>query len=96
MKIYNSNIEKAFNVYKKQQVRETTKVSSRISRKDEFNISDKAKEYQIAMNALKKVPDIRHEKVDEIRQQIKSGTYDIDSGKIAEKIYESINIDKKI
>lgn len=99
MKIFNSNngnIDKIIQAYRKQEVSKENTKSSRISRNDELSLSDVAKDYQLAMNAIKKVPDIRKEKVEAIKEQIRTGTYVIDAGKIAEKILEDVNFDKKV
>lgn len=99
MKIFNydnRNIDKIMQAYNKQEVSKGSTRSSRISRNDELRLSDVAKDYQLAMNAIKKVPDIRKEKVETIKQQIKTGTYVVDAGKIAEKMLEEINFDKKV
>jgi flagellar biosynthesis anti-sigma factor FlgM len=52
------------------------------------NISDGAKSraeaYQKALDIAKGTPDIREDRVASIKQQIKDGTYQIDSGKIAD------------
>lgn len=99
MKIFNSNngnIDKIIQAYRKQEVSKENTRSSRLSRNDELSLSDVAKDYQLAMNAIKKVPDIRKEKVEAIKEQIRTGTYIIDAGKIAEKMLEDINFDKKV
>lgn len=51
-------------------------------------ISDGAKSraeaYQKALDIAKNTPDIREDRVASIKQQIKDGTYQVDSGKIAD------------
>ncbi|WP_236914381.1 flagellar biosynthesis anti-sigma factor FlgM [Clostridium sp. Cult2] len=64
--------------------------------KDELEVSEKAKDYQFAINKLKEVPDIRKDKVEKIKREIASGSYNVEGEKIAEKIYEGTNFDKKI
>lgn len=64
--------------------------------KDEIKFSEKAVDFQFAINKLKEVPDIRMEKVDKLKQEIKSGNYNVEGKKIVEKIYENINFDKRI
>ncbi|MFN3740052.1 MAG: flagellar biosynthesis anti-sigma factor FlgM [Thermodesulfovibrionales bacterium] len=55
-------------------------------RKDRVDISERAKEAARLIEAIKAIPDIRTEKVDEIREAISSGKYRIEPMKIAEKI----------
>lgn len=96
MKIFNNGIDKLMQAYRKQEVNKNSIKSKRVSKNDQLNLSDTARDYQVAMNAIKNVPDIRKEKVEAIKEQIRTGTYKIDEGKIAEKILESINFDRKI
>lgn len=68
--------------------------SSQKSKKDhvsgnfDVDISGKAKEkaqaMQKAFDIAKNTPDIREEKVQKIKEQIKNGTYQMDSGNIAD------------
>lgn len=95
MKIFNNSINNIIQAYRKQEVSKEQMKAGKTSKNDELRLSDTAKDYQIAMNAIKNVPDIRQEKVEAIKAQIKSGTYVIDAGKIAEKMLENISFDTK-
>lgn len=53
---------------------------------DRVQLSPKAKEMQEAKRILGAIPDIREEKVAQIRKEIAEGTYQINSQKIAEKM----------
>jgi len=58
---------------------------------DSVELSTEAKIMQEAVKALKALPDVREEKVEQIKQQIADGTYEIDSKKISKKmILESV------
>lgn len=81
--------------YRKQEISKESSKANKVSKNDQLSLSDTAKDYQIAMNAIKNVPDIRKEKVEAIKEQIRTGTYVIDAGKIAEKILENVSFDKK-
>ena len=97
MKILN-NIPKILDTYNKNKISNKQKVldlkdtkSKEISndnaiQKDAVSISSDAKYLNIALKALKNTPDIREDKVKELTEKIESGTYHIDSRKIAEKI----------
>ena len=89
MKINNNNISKMLSAYNKQSLN-TSKLkeneSTRLKRKDEINISDEAKEIQSLMKKLKDMPEVRQEKINEIKEKINSGNYEIDPEKIAEKM----------
>jgi negative regulator of flagellin synthesis FlgM len=53
---------------------------------DSVELSPKAKVMQEAMKVLETLPDVREEKVAQIREQIEEGSYQIDGKKIAEKM----------
>jgi negative regulator of flagellin synthesis FlgM len=56
--------------------------------KDEVVLSPEAKQIQQAKELIASLPDIREEKVAEIRARIEAGEYQIDGEKIAEKMIE--------
>ncbi len=53
---------------------------------DTVALSPEAKQMQEVKNILDSLPDVREEKVAEIRGRIEDGTYSVDSGKIAFKM----------
>ena len=53
---------------------------------DTVVLSDAAKRVQQARRQLDDIPDVREEKVSELRNQIQNGTYQIDADKIAGKM----------
>lgn len=57
---------------------------------DRVNISNQGKEVADLMARLEKIPNVREEKIDAIRQAIQSGTYEVDARKIAEKILNEL------
>lgn len=56
------------------------------TRQDRVELSDRARAMQVASGALQKLPDIRVDKVDDIKQLVKSGSYWIPGEKIAERM----------
>ncbi|SDJ91029.1 flagellar biosynthesis anti-sigma factor FlgM [Natronincola ferrireducens] len=96
MKIYNNpNINKIMEVYNKtsKSVEKTNQVQQT---KDKLEISQSAKEFQIAMQAFKNLPEVREEKLKEIKEKIETNSYNISGKEIANKILEGIMIDKKL
>ena len=61
---------------------------------DKVALSPEAKQMQEARKILDSLPDIREEKVTEIRAQIENGTYSVDSEKIAFKMIRESFLDK--
>ena len=53
---------------------------------DTVVISDAAKRIQDARAKLDEIPDVREDKVAELRNQIQNGTYEVDADKTAEKL----------
>ncbi len=76
MKSYGKKTEKANNVKK-----------SSFS-KDKIDISSSAKDVQLATATLKSLPDVRAEKIAALKEAIDSGTYNVPSIDIAEKMIE--------
>ncbi len=66
----------------------SSKGSSDVISKDEVVLSPEAKQIQKAKELIDSLPDIREEKVEEIRSRIEEGTYEIDGEKIALKMIE--------
>jgi len=65
-------------------------------KKDELDFSDRAKDFQFALEKIKSVPDMRMDRVERLKREVKSGTYNVEGRKIAEKILETIDFDKRI
>ena len=53
---------------------------------DTVDISDTAKRVSSAREELDRIPDVREDKVAELKAQIENGTYKVDSEKIADKM----------
>jgi negative regulator of flagellin synthesis FlgM len=60
---------------------------------EKVDLSTMAKEIQQAKNALSKVPDVREEKVQEIKNQVENGKYNVSGEKIAGKMVGESIID---
>ena len=66
-------------------VENTNKISPA---KDDVKISNVGKDFTIAMNALKDVPDIRMDRVNELSAKIERGEYNVSGEDIASKILD--------
>lgn len=53
---------------------------------DTVALSNAAKNIQEAQKQLEAIPDVREDKVAELKEQIENGTYEIDAEKIADKM----------
>jgi len=71
---------------KKQADQATDQAKESATKTDTVVISDAAKRIQEARAQLDKLPDVREDKVAELRSQIQNGTYQADAEKTAEKL----------
>ncbi|GAB6086279.1 flagellar biosynthesis anti-sigma factor FlgM [Alkaliphilus crotonatoxidans] len=96
MKInHHPNVIQAMKIYDKTN-HQASSVKESQRCKDQLQLSDGAKDFQVAVKAFNKLPEIREEKVKALKEKIQQGTYDISGKEIADKIIASIHIDKKI
>ena len=94
MKIW-GEIPKILGVYDKQKnIGRIERTGTVASKKDMLSISGQAKDYQTVMKALKEVPDVRSEKVNEIAARLESGQYDVSGKDVADRIMKPL-LDKK-
>jgi negative regulator of flagellin synthesis FlgM len=62
------------------------KADNTAAKTDTVVISDAAKRIQEALAQLDEIPDVREDKVADLRKQIQNGTYEINPEKTAEKL----------
>lgn len=75
------------NISDKQKAEKTSdKAEKNVAKTDTVNISDAAKEIQEVRRELDNIPDVRADKVEQLKNQIEDGTYEIKSEEIAEKM----------
>lgn len=60
---------------------------------ERVDLSAKAKEFQQIRQILDQTPDVREEKVQELKDQIRTGSYAVDSGKVAARMLGESLID---
>lgn len=90
---YGKKIGEVFRAYlegikpskKKLRVSEENRVSAP---DDRVEISSKAMEIKVAMEALSSVPEVRKDKVEEIKRLIEEGKYNPDPKEVAKKMVE--------
>ena len=59
--------------------------------RDEVQISQLGKDYQIAKQAVAEASDIREDKVSQLKSMIDAGTYSVEPGDFASKLLEKYN-----
>lgn len=93
MRIHNnmnvSNVLKAYN----KNVSKIEKTSKATVQKDKIEISETAKDFNTAINAFKALPEVRQEKINELKAAIDSGSYNPSAEEVADKIIERSKFD---
>ncbi|MCR5249156.1 MAG: flagellar biosynthesis anti-sigma factor FlgM [Lachnospiraceae bacterium] len=56
--------------------------------KDRLNISGAGKELQVAKQAVASAPDVREDRIAELKANYRNGTYDVSANDFADKILE--------
>ncbi len=77
-----------------QQYQKTEKVQSESNQKvggsaapeEKVNLSTKARDIQQLRDAINQLPDVREDKVRELKDQVEKGAYDVNGQKVAEKM----------
>jgi negative regulator of flagellin synthesis FlgM len=72
-------------LYQTSKPRKTTKVSGTTAA-DQYKVSSKGQDYQIAKNALSAVSDVREDKVAQYKEALASGSYNVSSQEIADSL----------
>jgi negative regulator of flagellin synthesis FlgM len=72
------------------QLKQNQKKTVEESKNDQINISSQAKGILTAKAELKNRPQVRTEKVEELKAKLEKGNYQIDSKKIAAKMLKNI------
>ena len=62
--------------------------TNRVYGSDKVEISQFGKDYQIAKQAVAAAPDVRHDKVADIKAKIEAGTYEVSNNDLAAKLAE--------
>lgn len=80
-----SSISQLYQIYEAKSVAPGKKSVSE-SKKDNVNVSEQAKEFQTALKAAMSSPSVREDKVNDIKNRIDNGSYNISAEDIADKI----------
>ncbi len=75
---------------KKEQAGKSSDTKSSGGDRDKISLSGKAQEINELKALINDLPDIRTEKVEQLKKAIDTGSYNIDSYKVAEKMLEEI------
>lgn len=70
----NINVQQVLKGYNKN-LSKTQETSKTEMKRDQIEISQSSKDFQVAMDAFKKLPDVRQDKINDIKQSIDEGSY---------------------
>ena len=74
-------------VYKANQIKTTAgKTEKTSSFSDALQLSQAGKDMQVAKQAVKDAPDVREDKVNELKSKLASGTYNVSAEELADKL----------
>lgn len=85
------SINRAYEVYKSQKTTPAKKVDA-TSEKDKVELSSVAKDFGSVYKKALEVADVRADKVETLKEQIKSGTYNVKTEEVAQKIMSQFDI----
>lgn len=90
MKINNQiNVHNVLKTYQKNA--KVEKVNSKKALElDKVEISNAARDMQVAMKALSEIPEVRRDKVETIKSEMASGTYKADAEDIVDKLFSEV------
>lgn len=80
-------MNKVSQLYKTNSSKSTTQ-GTKGSFQDSLEISQIGKGYQVAKQIVSQSPNIREDKVNDIKQRMEAGTYQVNSQMVAEKLVE--------
>ena len=85
------DIPKVSGVYSTGKIDRLSMVNEVSSKQDELTISGTAKDFNVAIKALRQISDIRQSRVDEISQKMERGEYSVSASDVADKIIGMLN-----
>lgn len=95
MEIFNNNrIHQAANVYKQQEVNnkktDYAEKSGSVQKPDSIELSSKSQEISRIKSMLDATPEVREQQVQDLRNRVESGTYNVDSREIAKAMLKDM------
>ncbi|MDR1000011.1 MAG: flagellar biosynthesis anti-sigma factor FlgM [Clostridiales bacterium] len=85
-----SSLHKAYEI-QRSQTQPQGRMNRAEERADTLSMSAQAKDFSRARQAIAQTPDIRADKVSDLKTRIEAGTYNVTGMEIAEKIFSRIS-----
>lgn len=83
------NVGSAYNIYANKPAVSRMKAKTG-EKKDDFNVSAQARDFQTAYKAAMNAPDVREDRISAIKEQMDKGTYNVSADDVAEKILSQL------
>ncbi|NLJ95900.1 MAG: flagellar biosynthesis anti-sigma factor FlgM [Clostridiales bacterium] len=77
-----NKVSQVYNANKVNKIKKTTGNSF----SDKLEISQVGQDYRVAKNIVRQTPDIREDKVADIKKRMESGTYNVNMQEVADKL----------
>lgn len=84
-----SSLMKTYDIHAGKKTNEVKRVSREEEKTDVVAISSQGRDYQVAKNAVMQSPDVRQDRVNEVKSKMTNGEYNIDSKTLANKMIEN-------
>lgn len=78
-------------LYNVQNTQKAQKVTGKATARDQVQISQTGRDYQVAKKAVSEASDIREDKVAKLKTMVESGEYQVNTGDFASKLLEKYN-----
>ena len=79
-------------IYQANGIKKKVGTTSVAATRDSVEISNFGRELQVAKQAVAQAPDIREEKVEELKTSIANGTYNVPMGALADKLLNGFTV----
>lgn len=80
------NVQKLYKTNEPQQSAKPARTEQTTARPDEVVLSQRGVELQKATQAAREVPDVRQHRVEELKKQVQSGTYQVNDDDLLRKM----------
>ncbi|MDR1665038.1 MAG: flagellar biosynthesis anti-sigma factor FlgM [Clostridiales bacterium] len=93
MDIRAANVYNAYSVYNTKntpRAKEVERSGKSGAVKDEFSLSNQAGDYQTVRKVLVNIPDVRMDRVNQVKAKIEAGAYHVSASDVADKILQGI------
>jgi len=85
-----SNISSVYEIYSTNKPAVSGKIDNSGTEKDDFKVSEKAREMQFTMKAVFSAPNIREDRIADLTSRINEGSYNISAESVADKILSNV------